>query len=153
MNPQQTIERFAKAWIDGDFTTMYNLTQLTWQHQVRERLLKQLATDFPSVAKKLKKPPKLTQEQESCLKSLFPFKIVKCEVLSVNEVTKAVYDATLTVTYIKSTKVKQGGKTTIKDSSVTRKVAARMIGETKPFTADPKGVYGVNPISLIKSLY
>lgn len=149
----QTVEQFFEAWKQKEFKAMYELTQLTWRQQIKESLRLQLATDFPSVAKKLRRKPKLIEEQINKLKGILPGHLEEYSVKSVRGATEAMYDATVSVTYVKQVKVKQGKKTAVRDSKVTRIVTPRIIGEIEPYKPSENGKFGVNPISFIRGLY
>ncbi|MDB0602349.1 hypothetical protein PL373_14605 [Tenacibaculum maritimum] len=71
------------------------------------------------------------------LKQLLPKRIKSFKVEEITEFAPCIYDVNITL--------RVGGK--------TKKVTARLLCESEPYKPSVDGVFGINPISIIKNLY
>lgn len=71
------------------------------------------------------------------LKDLIAVRIKSFKVVSVQEIQECISDVNCVV----------------RSKGSDRKITARVIKESEPFKADPKGEWGVNPISVIRNLF
>ena len=78
-----------------------------------------------------------SQYSKSVLKKLFQSRIKAFKILEIRESTSTVFDVDVT----------------IRVKGQQRKITARLICETTPYTPSIDGEFGVNPISVIKNLY